>query len=926
MTATETQTRPSTPEVIAEFPTSTTQKRCWFLDQVNPGNPALNVAVRWELRGKVSAANIERAFQYVIDRHEILRTRLVAHEGSPVQEVVDGVDFKLGLIDIASNAEADNHDRIDAIAHENAAQPFDLTKPGLIRATLVRFARDRAMLLIVVHQACFDGFSIGVLGAEIGAATAAFEAGRQPDLPELPLQYGDYCLWQQEYLASGVLEEETKYWTETLRNAAYFEVDPDKPRPAKRGTAVAQADLRLAPDFHDRLAAAAKAQGVSPFTYGSALVSACLHRLTGAGEVLMGTQVAGRTEVDLEPLIGVFINNLVLRFQTAPQSPFSDQLAQAREVVEGALSHQSMPFNTLVEKINPVRDASRNPLISVNFLLQHVFMRGKSYGEFELISIPSHAPGAVYDLSFIVIGRPETGWKISCEYATELFERETVDRLLAMIRDGFDSVLENPALRLCDLPLDPQLAARQNQNNRALKRIEEALCAHPQVHEAAAIRTGTGFYAFAVPGKVGATPLETLPPLLMDFAARKLDTAETPEGVSILLDFPRNSRGEINRTALAVPPTFGKRPANRAAVNDLNVEARLAGHWKDILSITDVPTHATFFELGGHSLLAVRLLARIRQEWGLELGVATIYDHATLPALARLIAEQTDAKSAPVEEDDWRILPLVKSDRGTPFFSINDVGITLSTVTRMATPHPATCVRLFDGTRGIDQTERSFEDIGAEYAKVVRKADPKGPYILFGVCVHGNVAVETARQLQDSGAEVTAVVLKDVWEPGYVARLKSSRKHRWLERLHAFRNRLRLVRAGHLSLAAMLGSYRIIRLSGILQLAKAVGLIDRIKRLDLTEEQEGFVAYISHARDQYRPHSITFPVLHVVTKITPQGKAFAPSIGWEDVVTGRLKTVHLDDVRVQKGQEIGTAEFAAEIDHFLRELGQDSHR
>ncbi|MDE3238732.1 MAG: hypothetical protein KGN33_07220 [Paracoccaceae bacterium] len=918
----ETKVAGSVAEVIGEFPTSATQRRCWFLDQVTPGNPALNVAVRWELRGKVSASSVERAFRHVIDRHEILRTRLVAREGMPVQEVVSHVDFKLGLIDIAATPETDHAERLDVIAHENAAQPFDLTKPGLIRATLVRFAPDRAMLLIVAHQSCFDGFSIGVLGEEIGTATAAFEAGRQPDLPDLALQYGDFCLWQQEYLASGVLEEETAYWTETLRNAPYFEVDPDKPRPANRGTAVAQADLRLAPEFHDRLAAAAKAQGVSPFTYGSALVSACLHRLTGAGEVLMGTQVAGRTEVDLEPLIGVFINNLVLRFQTAAETPFADHLKQARHVVEGALSHQSLPFNMLVERLNPVRDASRNPLISVNFLLQHVFLKGKRYGTFDLISVPSHAPGAVYDLSFIVIGRPETGWKISCEYATELFERDTIDRLLAMMRDGFDRVMDQPDLRLGDLPMDPQLAARQDQGTRALKRIEEAIAAHPQVREAAAIRAGSGFYAFAVPGAAGVTPLETMPGLLMDFAARRLSPSEMPMGISILADFPRSSRGAINRAALSLPPSATARATGRQLPPDPQIEARLAEHWKDILTITDVPPHATFFELGGHSLLAVRLLTRIRQDWGLELGVATIYEHATLPALARLVSEQTAGRTEPVE-DDWRILPLVRGDTGLPILSINDVGVTLATVTRMAAPHPATCIRLFDGKRGIDQGERSFEEIGAEYAKVVRKARPDGPYILYGNCVHGNVAVETARHLQETGAEIAAVVLKDVWEPGYVERLKASRKHRWLERVHAFRNRLRLVRAGHMSLAAMLGSYRLVRASGVLNLARAIGLIDRVKGLDVTEEQEGFVAYLARARDRYRPRPVTFPVLHVVTKITPQGKAFAPSIGWEKVVTGRLKTVHLDDVRVRQGKEIGTADLAVEIDRFLAEIGQD---
>ncbi len=911
-------------EIIGEFPVTTTQERCWFLDKVQPGNPALNVAIRWELRGKVSAENLEHAFLTVIERHEVLRTRFVERDGAPMQQVVAHVPFRLGELDLRTQPATDRMARIDAIAHEEAARPFDLRQPGLIRATLVRFEADRAILLIVAHQSCFDGFSIGVLGREIGTATQAFEEGRVPDLPDLPLQYGDFALWQKEYHDSGVLEEEGAYWQQTLQDAPYFEIPTDKPRPAQQNPDVQMMHLPLPDGFHDRLEQRARDEGVTAFTFGTAVISACLHRMTGASEVLMGTQIAGRMDVDLEPLIGVFINNLVLRFNTDPDTRLSDQIGLARDVVQGALAHQNMPFNRLVERLNPVRNASRNPIISINFNLMHVFLQGKHYGGFELISVPSHSPGSVYDLQFVIIGRPSAGWQLTVEYQTDLFEAATVERIMTFVRDGFEMALARPDMRLADIPLDPILEARRDNDGAGLKRVEETLKAHPMVDEVAAVHANEGSYAFVSPANTGTRPLERLPEELMTFAAGRLSSDEMPLGVSVLAGFPRTSRGDINRSLLTVPRHVGRAQAavaGKPTEVDPAVESRLRTHWLDILSVTDVPAGATFFELGGHSLLVVRLLARIREDWGLELGIASVYEHATLPDLAALMSERID-RARPPEDEDWRILRLHREGDGPPLIAINNAATILAVQPELANPGPSICVRLFDGNRGIDQSPRSFEQIASEYAKVIRKAQPEGPYLLFGICVHGNIALEAARILQAEGQEVRGVVMKDVWEPGFVDWTRTDVGARRQNKLHSLRNRIRMVRDGTLSLSALLGSYRAVRATGILQAARAMGLIDRVRWSDLEEEQERFIKYISAARDVYRPGPLDIPVLHVVTRITPQGGAFPDSIGWEEIVTGPLKTVRLDEVLVHGSHRIGVERLGAEIESFLQENDQ----
>ncbi|MGV1794648.1 condensation domain-containing protein [Rhizobium sp. A37_96] len=438
------------PSIIGEFPCTQTQLRCWILDQLNPGNPALNVAVRWEIRGSFKVATLEAAFRKVIQRHEILRTRFIEKGGQPFQQAISDVNFKMSVIDLRGMPPEQRQARILSIGEETAQAPFDLSIPGLLRVTLLMAENERGFLLITAHQSCFDGWSIRVLGREVGEIAAAIDAGRPPVLPELPLQYGDYALWQQEYLQSYGFETEKTFWRETLLGAPYFEVAPDLPRGQIKTNRGDILSIAQPPAFTDRMDAAARAHRVSQYSFGAAVLSAALHRLTQAPTVLFGSQIAGREHSDLEDMIGVFINNLVLRFDFSSDVSFADHIRRVSTTIEGALNHQRMPFNKLVELINPVRDPARNPLISVNFNLQKAFLEDRRYGGFELISSPSQSPGVIYDLSFIMIGRP-TGWRMSIEYNADLFEAATIESLLQLWKDAYEIALEHPEAPLSSL-------------------------------------------------------------------------------------------------------------------------------------------------------------------------------------------------------------------------------------------------------------------------------------------------------------------------------------------------------------------------------------------------------------------------------------------------------------------------------------------
>lgn len=444
-------------QVTGRFPTSVTQKRCWVMEQIQPGNKGLNLAVRWELRGAVSGDIIEAAFQKIVDRHEILRTRFVEQGGEPVQEVVDHVDFRLDRFDIRNVPEADQEDRIRAIALEHASERFDLAQPCLLRVAMVQFRPDRAALLISVHNSVFDGYSIGVLGHEMGTIAAALIDGREPDLPGLPLQYGDYAMWLKEYEESGAMAEEERYWLQRLGDMPYFEVPPDRPRSAEKPEARTCA-RDLPQDFDARMAEAAKALDVSVFALGTAATSAALERFTGRHDVSFAIQVAGRNDVDLEPLIGIFTNPIVLRFDIHPDASLKDHIVESRRVIEGALAHQNLPFDRLVQKLNPKRDPLRIPLVSIMFNMQRAFLKELDYGPFELRSVQSHSPGTLYDLSIAILGR-NSGWRLVIDYNAKLFDEETVESFADVMVEMLETATRAPERPIGEVPVRDRAAA-----------------------------------------------------------------------------------------------------------------------------------------------------------------------------------------------------------------------------------------------------------------------------------------------------------------------------------------------------------------------------------------------------------------------------------------------------------------------------------
>lgn len=437
------------PKILGQFPPSFALRRFWFAEQLAPGDPGNNIAVRWHIAGRFSAGLLENALRAIVARHEILRTRLVDQGGDLCQQVLAQTPFKLDVVDIRQLPATDHEPRIQAIAQDLGARPFDLTQPPLLRVALVQTHHDQAEILITAHHTVFDGYSIRVLGRELGTIAAAIEEGGSPDLPDLPLQYGDFALWQGELLDTGALQPAQDYWTDQLRGMAYFELPPDHPRQADPHRSAGAVRRDLPEGFDAALQRLASAQDASAFMIAATVTAAALARATGRSDVSFATPAACRDDPDLEQLIGVFINTLVLRLDLAPGDSFAQNLRHTRAVVQGALEHADFPFDLLVRALNPARDPLRRPLTAITFNMQKIFMEEADYGPFTLTSAPSHAPGIQGDLSINLIGR-RGNWALVVDYDRALYDPAQIEALADSILECFAQALAQP-----DQPLLP---------------------------------------------------------------------------------------------------------------------------------------------------------------------------------------------------------------------------------------------------------------------------------------------------------------------------------------------------------------------------------------------------------------------------------------------------------------------------------------
>ncbi|MFP2934551.1 condensation domain-containing protein, partial [Pyxidicoccus sp. 3LG] len=422
-----------------------------FLDQLEPGSVQYNMPTALLLEGALDVAALERAFSELVHRHESLRTTFASHQGEPVQVIHPASALKLPVVDLRDLPESQRLSEARRMASEDALRPFNLSTGPLMRVSVLRLGEQEFALVLNLHHIVSDGWSSGVLVREVVALYEAFAAGQTAPLPELPVQYADYAVWQRQWLQGAALDVQLGWWKQQLTGAPpHLELATDFPRPPVLTHRGATAPVELPRELSESLKALAQREGATPFMVLLAAFQVLLSRYSGQEDVVVGSPIAGRRHAETEGLIGFFVNTLVLRARPEGQRSFVELLRQVRETTLGAYEHQDVPFEKLVEELQPVRDLSRSPLFQTLFTLQNTPVQDVVRPSLTVRSLESSGSGATkFELMLNLAETPE-GFAGQLQFNADLFSEATGTRMARHLQVLLEAIVSNPAQRLSE--------------------------------------------------------------------------------------------------------------------------------------------------------------------------------------------------------------------------------------------------------------------------------------------------------------------------------------------------------------------------------------------------------------------------------------------------------------------------------------------
>ncbi|HEX7238686.1 MAG TPA: amino acid adenylation domain-containing protein, partial [Longimicrobiaceae bacterium] len=436
------------------LPLSFAQQRLWVVDRLDPGSSAYNLPYVLRLRGALDLSVLQRSFDALVRRHETLRTLFAERDGVPVQVVRDPAPVKIDSVDLRGLRAGGREDAARRLAAVEALRPFDLSRGPLLRSSLLRLDEQEYVLCFTLHHIVSDGWSTGVLVREVSAFYTAFSRGEEPGLPELPVQYVDYAAWQRDWLSGTTLEVQLAYWKTRLAGAPpLLEIPTDRPRGAGRDARAERHAFPLGAELTRRLRELSRREGATLFMTALAGWQALLGRYAGEDDVVVGTPVAGRSRVEVEGLIGFFVNLLPLRVDLHGDPTWGTLLGRVREEALGAYAHQDLPFERLVDEVVDERTLTHAPLVQVAFsLARAVELERLSLGNVELESVEVGEGAAKFDL-YLDLSEEGEGLRGALVYRTALFEPVTVARMAGHLEILLEAMCADPRGRLRDAPL-----------------------------------------------------------------------------------------------------------------------------------------------------------------------------------------------------------------------------------------------------------------------------------------------------------------------------------------------------------------------------------------------------------------------------------------------------------------------------------------
>lgn len=428
------------------------QRRLWFMEQLLAGSPSYNVPLAVQLEGALQIAVFARSISEVVRRHETLRTTFVADQGQPLQIIAPELHLSVPLVDMQTLEEPYQQREIQRLITEEATSPFDLVQGPLLRVTLLRQADSQHVLLITMHHIISDGWSIEVLIQELTTVYAAFLQERLSPLPGLPVQYADYALWQRQWLQGGILEQQLAYWREQLQNVPIVQVPTDHSRPQGQRFQGAQMSFQLSSQLSAGIQQLSRQAGATLYMTLLTAFNVLLWRYSGQDDLVVGMPIANRTHKELEPLIGFFVNTLVLRTQLAGDMSVRAFMQRVQKQVLDAQANQDLPFEYLVEQLQPERDPSRNPFFQIVCTMLNAPAARVDSAGLTMTPLRAATATAKFDLSLLLTETP-AGFTGNWEYTTDLFTAESIRRMHRHWQCILEAMVADPEQSLAQLPL-----------------------------------------------------------------------------------------------------------------------------------------------------------------------------------------------------------------------------------------------------------------------------------------------------------------------------------------------------------------------------------------------------------------------------------------------------------------------------------------
>jgi amino acid adenylation domain-containing protein len=441
---------------------SFSQQRLWFLEQFDQDSTAYNIPCWLRFRGVLDVDALNRSFQEVIRRHEVLRTSLINVEGAPKGLVRSASEWNMEVRSLLETPVALREEEVKRIASAEAQRRFDLSSGALVRACLVALGPQDHALIVTIHHIAADGWSLGVLTAELTELYEAFRKGQASPLPDLSIQYADYAHWHRRHVENGVFQSEISYWRKQLRAPlAVMDLPTDRPRPAAMRFEGAIHRQILGADVQESVRTFAIAGRTTPFVVLLSAFEILLFRYSSQTDVIVGTATAGRSGTELEKLIGLFINNLVLRTDLSGNPTGTDVISRVRDTVLSAFAHENAPLDHLVDVLHPQRELNRTPLFQVMFILQNFSAARPELPGLTLEPLEFDPGTSRYDLTIEASEDEHHRLRLLWQYNTDLFDASTIERMEQNYLQVLERLMAQPQLPISDLPIVSAAERRQ---------------------------------------------------------------------------------------------------------------------------------------------------------------------------------------------------------------------------------------------------------------------------------------------------------------------------------------------------------------------------------------------------------------------------------------------------------------------------------